>query len=167
MTSASLDFVPARRSDGIVRQAGDEVLIYVRKTNKAHCLNRTAAEVWKLCDGVRTCGEIVNALNREFDPRADEDLVWTALKQLDRARLFEKRLKLPVERRSLSRRDLLHRMGGAAGGVLLLPVISSILVPTPAEAMSCIPCLSLCLLSGRPCCAPCTCQVQGLKLVCL
>ena len=167
MTSESLDFVPARRSDGIVRRSGDEFLIYDRKTNRAHCLNRTAAEVWKLCDGVRTCGEIISALNREFDERADEDVVWMALRQLDRARLFEKRLVFPQGRRPLSRRDLLRRMGGAAGGALLLPAITSILVPTPAQAASCIPCLSLCLLSGRPCCPPCTCQLQGLNLVCL
>ena len=114
MRSQSLDSRPPEEATELFVQTGEEFLIYDRRTNRAHCLNRIAAEVWKLCDGVRTCGEIISALNRAFDARADEDVVWMALRRLDRARLFEKRLVFPADRRPLSRRDLLRRMEGAA-----------------------------------------------------
>lgn len=167
MKLRNLDFVPSRHSDGIVRQAGDEFLIYDRKTNKAHCLNQTAARVWMLCDGTRSFREIIESLNRELDTTIDETIVWMALKQLDRARLLDERIAFPPAQYSLSRREVLRRIGGASSVAILLPAVASILVPTPAEAASCIPCLNLCLLSGRPCCPPCTCQLKGLNLVCL
>ena len=44
--------VPVARKQGlVVQEMPDEVLIYDLDTNKAHCLNQTAAFVWKSCDG--------------------------------------------------------------------------------------------------------------------
>ena len=44
----------ARHDRLVVEQIGDEILIYDTVNNCAHTLNRTAALVWKLCDGKRT-----------------------------------------------------------------------------------------------------------------
>jgi hypothetical protein len=57
--------------------------------------------------------------------------VWLALDHLDRAHLLDARPEPPAELAGHSRRDLLRRAGLAAA---LLPVVASILAPTPAEA---------------------------------
>src|SRR5436309_304107 len=41
------------RTDLIIRDLTDEVVLYDRKTRRAHCLNPIASAVWKLCDGAR------------------------------------------------------------------------------------------------------------------
>ncbi len=44
--------VPIARKEGLViQEMPEEVLVYDLDTNKAHCLNQTAAFVWKSCDG--------------------------------------------------------------------------------------------------------------------
>ena len=37
----------ARKSGLVVQEMPDEVLVYDLNSNKAHCLNQTAASVWK------------------------------------------------------------------------------------------------------------------------
>jgi len=37
----------ARKDQLIVKEVDDEVLVYDLKTDQAHCLNKTAALVWK------------------------------------------------------------------------------------------------------------------------
>jgi len=44
----------ARSEDLVIQDIGDEVLVYDLTRHKAHCLNRTAALVWRKCDGTRT-----------------------------------------------------------------------------------------------------------------
>lgn len=41
----------ARQSGLVVQEMPDEVLVYDMDTNKAHCLNQSAAFIWKSCDG--------------------------------------------------------------------------------------------------------------------
>ena len=44
--------VPRARKEGLVVQdMPDELLVYDVDRHKAHCLNQTAALVWKRCDG--------------------------------------------------------------------------------------------------------------------
>ena len=47
----------ARTSGLIVKEVDGEILIYDRETNKAHCLNQTAAKVWEHCDGKTTVSQ--------------------------------------------------------------------------------------------------------------
>ena len=44
----------ARRSGLIIQEVDSEILIYDQETDKAHCLNPTAAKVWNYCDGETT-----------------------------------------------------------------------------------------------------------------
>jgi hypothetical protein len=62
----------------------------------------------------------------------DNDLVWLAVRQLERFRLVEPTGKS----RSVSRRKLLFKYAPAA---LALPAIMSITAPTPAQSASCTP----------------------------
>jgi hypothetical protein len=136
--------LPRALRDGILTtDVGAEVVVYDSKQNRGHCLNPAAAVVWRHLDGRTTMDEMVACLRRELDRPADEDMVWLALKALDRVHLLEEPLDLPAAR-DISRRGVLRRLGVAAGtGVALLPAISSILAP-PVHAQA----------SGTGCAAP-------------
>ncbi len=159
---------PVASNDGLlVRELAGELVVYDLGRHEAHCLNRTAAFVFKQCDGRSTVAEIAGRLQAQFDTVADEDLVWQALGQLEGARLLA---HVPVRppQPGLSRRDLVRRVG--LGLAVAVPVVSSILVPTPAEAaVTCVnasTCLSnvgMSCYSASPslCDGTCTCRTGG------
>jgi hypothetical protein len=122
----------ARTRALVIRELDDETLVYDTERDKAHCLNRTAALVWDQCDGKTTAREAAASLRSEFTVSVDEDIVWLAVKQLERFHLIEPGSKSP----SVSRRDLVLKYAPAA---LALPVIMSISAPTPAQGGSCAP----------------------------
>jgi hypothetical protein len=51
----------ARRSELITAELEGELLVYDRSSDKAHCLNETAAFVWARCDG-RTMSHLLQEL---------------------------------------------------------------------------------------------------------
>ena len=78
----------ARQSGLVVQEMPDEVLVYDMQSNKAHCLNGSAALVWKSCDGSKSVADIV----RDFEATGDkvtEDFVWLAIDQLNENNLLE------------------------------------------------------------------------------
>jgi len=136
--------LPQSRIDGLViRELDDETLVYDTERDKAHCLNRTAALVWEQCDGKTTAREAAKSLRNDLSVAVDQDIVWLAVKQLERFHLIEPGLKSP----SVSRRDLVLKYAPAA---LALPVIMSISAPTPAGIASCANLGQSCV--SRPCC---------------
>ncbi|MBA3352846.1 MAG: PqqD family protein, partial [Blastocatellia bacterium] len=48
----------ARKNGLVVQEVPDEVLVYDLETNKAHCLNQSAAMIWRSCDGKNSVSEI-------------------------------------------------------------------------------------------------------------
>lgn len=124
-----------RRGGLIVRKLPEEVLVYDRERHQAHCLNPSAALVFRRADG------------RRLGVPADERWVHLALDDLRRAHL----LATPdaTGPRSTSRRRLLKRMGVAA---VALPAVASVLAPTPAEAANTCVLESSCAgRDGQPC----------------
>lgn len=139
--------LPRTRTDNLViRELDDETLVYDTERDQAHCLNQTAALVWKHCDGKTTAREAVQALQGTLGGSVDADIVWLAVKQLQRFHLVEGSQKSP----SVSRRALVLKYAPAA---LALPVIMSISAPTPATTASCIPDGGFCT-GSVPCCSP-------------
>jgi hypothetical protein len=143
--------VVPRRKPMIVRQLGDELLVYDKRSKKAYCLNRVAGEVWMLCDGSRTVGEIVRHFGTKSESVIDGNIVPLTLQKLQRSGLLEsgssgaKQIELP------SRRSLLKKLGAASA--LAIPIVTSILVPTPAEAASpCRTALQPCPQGNAQCC---------------
>jgi hypothetical protein len=128
----SADRLPrARTRDLVIRELDDETLVYDTARDEAHCLNRTAALVWEQCDGKTTAVQAARSLQSKLEVSVDTDLVWLAVKQLQRFHLVEGPSKSP----SVSRRALVLKY--APGALALLPVIISITAPTPAQAASC------------------------------
>jgi hypothetical protein len=122
----------ARQDELIVEDLPDEIVIYDRQRHKVHRLNRTAGLVWRHSDGRTSVGELARMLHAELDLPVDESLVWMALSRLARARLLCEPVPRPIEEVSISRREVLRRLGLA--GALLLPVVTSVTALTPAMA---------------------------------
>jgi hypothetical protein len=135
-TTSSEAVWPLARSGGlVVRDLADETIVYDANGHRAHCLNRTAALVFRSANGRRTMAEIAALLG----PGADVHLVRRALEQLAAAGLVQARLRRLASTRS--RREALRQVG--LGAAILAPAVSSLLVPTPAEAAAtCIPAAS-------------------------
>jgi hypothetical protein len=127
----------AQISDLVTREVADEVLVYDLRRHKAHCLNRTAALVWKYCDGQNTMADITGLIGQDSDTIIDEAAVRLAVAQLGRAHLLEEDLIQEPESFRLSRRDLIRRLG--QGATLALPLVTSIIAPSAAKAASCGP----------------------------
>lgn len=144
--------LPQARTDNLViRELDDETLVYDMERDKAHCLNQTAALIWQQCDGKTTATQAARALGKELDTSVDADLVWLAVRQLQRFHLVEVSKNSP----SVSRRDLVLKYAPLA---LALPVILSINTPAPAQAASCGGQGAPCGGTNPPCCAGCSCD---------
>ena len=110
----------ARTESLIVKEVDGETLVYDLKTDKAHCLNDTAARVWKNCDGRNSVSEISEILSAESNTTVKEDLVWLALDQLQNFKLLEETPAKPVHLFGMTRRQMVARLGIAA---VALPAI--------------------------------------------
>ena len=164
-----MSHIPTARREGlVVRELEDETLVYDLERDEAHCLNQTAALVWKNCDGQTTVVEIARLVEDELQStqattsarsKVDEQVVWLALSQLRRKRLLSERIIRARSTPRISRREMAHKLAQAA--VLALPFITTIAAPRPASAGSCSPnCgppTGECCPAGCPCATPAPC----------
>jgi hypothetical protein len=135
--------LPRMREHGLViDDLPDEVLIYDLERHEAHCLNRSAALVWRACDGKRPPAEIARRLTAELDAPFSEELVLLALQQLEKFHLLEQWATAPAQFPLLSRRQMVRRLGIATA--VAVPLITSIVAPTAVQASTCTP-------TGQPC----------------
>ena len=147
------DFATPKHTNAISRQLEDELIVYDLETDHAHSLNHTAAEVWKLCDGKTAIAEMVMRLEPLL-PGIDNQILLVTLVELRKAGLLEKTSFSLDQRSSRSRRDILRKIGRLA--VVALPVVTSIVVPTPSMAASCFQLGHTCTTNGQ-CCPPLRC----------
>ncbi|NOZ56502.1 MAG: hypothetical protein GXO73_06905 [Calditrichaeota bacterium] len=143
----------ARQEKLLVREMDSgESIVYDLETNEAHCLNHTLTMVWARCDGKTAIREIAVAITMELDEAFSEELVQVAVAELDEAGLLE---DVPVEAQqaaALSRREAMGRIGKGALIAALVPLMTTILAPTPAAAGSCKASGASCN-SGFECCS--------------
>jgi hypothetical protein len=143
----------ARKTNLVVKEAGGEVLIYDLDTDKAHCLNQTAAMVWNAADGKRDTTAIAQHLTKKLNSTVNENVVWYALSQLSKDNLLEHRLTRPPSLGGMNRREVIRALGIAA--VVAVPVVTSIVAPTPAQAATCIPTGGACTAAAQCCSGLC------------
>ena len=120
----------ARKSGLVVQEVPDEVLVYDLETNKAHCLNQSAAMIWRSCDGNNSVSEIATLVEKQAGNRVTEDFVWLAIDQLSENNLLEKQLtpNFPGQ----TRREVIKKIGLAT--MVAIPVIASLVAPQSALA---------------------------------
>jgi hypothetical protein len=126
----------ARTGRLLVEDVGEELVILDQDRQVATSLNRTAAVVWRHCDGATSVPELVGIVQREVDPAADEDLVWVTLDELGRSDLLEAPVERSADDLALSRRRFVRRLGIGAAAAVLLPEIGTIFVPAAAQVKS-------------------------------
>ena len=140
--------LPAAREAGlIVQEMAGEVLIYDQERQKAHCLNQTAALVWRHSDGKTTVAQMARLLERETQMPVAEDLIWMALEQLGKAQLMNECAALLTSKPELSRRELIKRAG--LGAAVALPLVSSIVAPRAIQAATLLPPGACCSSPGQ------------------
>ena len=125
----------ARRESLLVEELSDETLVYDLERHKAHCLNQTAAFVWRRCDGRTSVSELASLLEDELGMPGSEEVVWLALDRLERVHLLQRRGEHGTETPRYSRRQLVRRLGQIG---IALPMIVSIVSPLAAAAVSCV-----------------------------
>lgn len=125
----------ARKDKLIIKELPDETLVYDLESDKAHCLNNTSGLVWKNCDGTNTIGQLARLIEGEVGGKVSNDVVWLALDQLEEFKLLIEPVSKPPTFGGMSRRELVRILGAAAAAAI--PLITSIAVPTPAQAASC------------------------------
>ena len=145
----------ARKKSLIIKELPSETLVYDLETDKAHCLNETAARVWKNCDGRQTVAQLRELTEKETNSPVPEEMVWLALDQLEQFKLLETAVSQPPQISGMSRRQMIRLVGTAA---IAVPVITSIVAPRPAQAQSLFPPGTCCNSPGQ--CASGSC-VQG------
>jgi len=131
-------FPSARKTGLVVQDMPDEVLVYDLDSNKAHCLNKSAALVWKSCDGTKTVSDIVRLFESDSGEKVSEDFVWLALDQLSENSLLEKAVKPNFT--GQSRRDVIKKIGLASA--VAIPVIASLVAPPNALALASCGCVT-------------------------
>lgn len=145
--------LPRALRDGVLTtDLGDELVVYDSKQHNGHCLNKSAAVVWRHLDGQTSMAQMVAHLRRELDAPASEDTVWLALEELEKANLIEGPLELPAEG-SVSRRSMLGRIGIAAA----LPAISSVVAPPAHAQVSAVGCSPPDTCATFTCAGGCAC----------
>jgi len=153
----SSQFPIARKSGLVIQEMPDEVLVYDLDNNKAHCLNQTAATVWKACDGNTSVSEI----SRICGDTGNEDLVWLAIDQLSENNLLEK--SMMADFRGQSRREVIKKIGLAS--VVAVPIIASLVAPKNALAAQSCNCVNNTQCNSGPNaghCAALTCNGSGI-----
>jgi hypothetical protein len=138
----------ARTNNLLITQVGEEVIVYDRERDTAHCLNAMAARVWHYFDGQNTVEDIAKLLEEDLELSADEDvdwrgLVWLTLEELQRFYLIQEYLSQPISpvvqsagESRVSRRKMIKTatlVGGFAIGSMF-PLVKSIVAPAPGMA---------------------------------
>lgn len=136
----------ARQKDLVIQELPDEVLVYDMSANKAHCLNPSAAFIWRSCNGKNSIADIVSQFDAQGQGRVSEDFVWLAIDQLQECALLEQDIAPKFE--GQSRRQVIKKI--ALASMVAVPVIASLVAPQNALAVgSCV-----CVAAGD-----CTVQV--------
>ena len=145
----------ARTSQLIIKELPDETLIYDQEHDRAHCLNNTAAVVWRECNGENSIAKITASLQNHVGEPVREELVWLALDQLEEFKLLDRAPANPMK--NVSRRAVIRALGLTA---VAAPLVASIIVPMAVHAQSTITpagCLAL-----NPSACPTTLACIGL-----
>ncbi len=146
---------PTMRQQGLViEELPDEVLVYDLQRHQAHCLNLTAGQVWKRCDGRTAPREIARRVEEELMAPCPEEVVWLALRQLESLHLLIQPITWPGPLEGMSRRQMVRTLGVAA--MVAIPVISTLVSPTAAEAATCANSGQSC--ATKTCCAGLVCN---------
>lgn len=139
MSEAMAQRPTAKRIGVLIEELGDETVLFDPARDRFVRLNPLAYFVWNRCDGTATVAEITAAVEAELDLDDAAEVVWLAIELLVEEDLLDGDVAVPstvdeddVASGPMSRRTMLRL---AAAGVAL-PIVASIVAPSPASAQS-------------------------------
>jgi hypothetical protein len=127
----------ARRNDVFAEPVGSETILYDKLNHKAHSLNRTVALIWEQADGQKSIGDLAGILHDELAMPVDVNVVLLALEELNRAGLLQP-VEVEMSAQMPSRREMARKLALSGVSAALIPLVASVLAPTPAMASSTI-----------------------------
>jgi stigma-specific protein Stig1 len=139
-------FPKARHENLTVRDLPDETLVFDHDRNKAHCLNREAALVWRHCDGRTGLPALARIVSEELRIPNAESVAQLALEQLSRRNLLEEAVTPLAGEARVSRRDVLRKLCAAA---VAMPVVMTLTAPNARAGISDVDCTKA--VDGYPC----------------
>jgi hypothetical protein len=159
-------FPVARKHNLLISELPDEVLVYDRLADKAHCLNASVALVWRHCKGEASVADLARlvAERQSIHEMLALAVVDLALEQLSKRNLLVEPLPPAPRTNRLTRRDALKGLAVAAA----IPVIMTVAARKAAAQFSLVsvscnvsgvnapdgaPCLVGGLVPGGNCCS--------------
>lgn len=149
MNTAPSGLPRGRKRQLITREVAGELIVYDLDSDRVYCLNSTAAFVWANCDGRTSVAAIARLLENELKTSVEQEIVLYALEQLNQSKLLDESYTMNAPKHVISRRAVMRM---AAATALTVPLITSIVAPTAAQAASCLPSGSGCA-SDSACCS--------------
>ena len=144
------NYCPRARRKGLLHtEVGDELVVLDTERNRGMALSPELARLFRLCDGKRTVARISDAMTLDLGSDADPTAVWSGLRRLQKARLLEGDLSFAKVADVRSRRQALKAIGLGAGALAV------VMLPTPADAASCIPNATGCITDAQCCSGRC------------
>jgi hypothetical protein len=111
----------------VVEELGDELLVYDRITNQAHCLTAVAARVWQACDGEGTTAGFAAKLDLPGES------VMHALAELEAKGLLQDTPHVHVGG-GMTRREVALKTAKVGAAAAAVPLIWSVAGPIPEAA---------------------------------
>jgi hypothetical protein len=126
----------ARKNEILSQKLVAETMVYDQVSHRAHVLNQTLSLVWESADGRNSVDEIAQILHRQLGIPADRSVVLLALQELEKSGLLQEPVLAEVGPERHTRRDVARRLALAGASAALIPLVTSVLAPTPAMAAS-------------------------------
>ena len=114
----------ARKNDIFTENLPEEVILYDKTNNQAHCLKKTAAAVWENCDGTRSVEDLAQIVEQKLGTPIDRDVVLLALEELEKAGLLESGVDVIPNAALASRREAVGKIA-LAGTALVVTMVAA------------------------------------------
>jgi hypothetical protein len=124
-----------RHSNLWAEELNEQYVIYDTHSQTVHGLNRTMSWLWSHCDGSRTLDDLIAAMQRDTGDDNARSLITVGLKQLAEANLLEPG-SVDLNAVMAEPSTVGRRAAVAAGLSIAVPMMTSIIAPTPAAAKS-------------------------------
>lgn len=122
-----MQLLPKARTSAIIEQvAGDDLLIYDLRIDKAYNLNETSKAVFRACDGATSFEDLQQKMN------FSAEVIYLALDELRKNNLLEGDYASPFG--GMNRREVIRKVGLAS--MVALPIVAGIAAPSAASAAS-------------------------------
>lgn len=154
----------ARKTEIVIQEFENEVLIYDLNIHKAFYLNQISATVWQLCDGKRSVSQIADEVSKKLQTLVNEYVIFLALDELDRNKLLEINVVSKSYFSQQTRREIIKKIGLTS--MIALPVVASLVAPQAISAQSAAALGQACTLGTPSTCSTSNCLNSGGSGIC-